>query len=63
MMSSLCERLGIDIPVIQAPMGGAVGPALAAEGLKAAPSGSGTSNGRLAWRFLFQEAECNVDLH
>ena len=27
---SLCERLGIDIPVIQAPMGGAVGPALAA---------------------------------
>lgn len=30
MMSSMCERLGIGIPIIQAPMGGAVGPALAA---------------------------------
>jgi nitronate monooxygenase len=26
----MCERLGIEIPIIQAPMGGAVGPALAA---------------------------------
>ena len=26
----LCERLGIELPIIQAPMGGAVGPALAA---------------------------------
>ena len=25
-----CERLGIEVPIIQAPMGGAVGPALAA---------------------------------
>lgn len=30
MMSAMCERLGIEIPIIQAPMGGAVGPALAA---------------------------------
>jgi NAD(P)H-dependent flavin oxidoreductase YrpB (nitropropane dioxygenase family) len=30
MMSAMCERLGIAIPIIQAPMGGAVGPALAA---------------------------------
>jgi NAD(P)H-dependent flavin oxidoreductase YrpB (nitropropane dioxygenase family) len=29
-MSAACERLGIEIPIIQAPMGGAVGPALAA---------------------------------
>jgi NAD(P)H-dependent flavin oxidoreductase YrpB (nitropropane dioxygenase family) len=30
MMSAICEHLGIEIPIIQAPMGGAVGPALAA---------------------------------
>jgi nitronate monooxygenase len=30
MRTSLCERLGIDVPIIQAPMGGAVGPPLAA---------------------------------
>jgi NAD(P)H-dependent flavin oxidoreductase YrpB (nitropropane dioxygenase family) len=30
MISAMCERLGIEIPIIQAPMGGAVGPALAA---------------------------------
>jgi len=30
MRTALCERLGIEIPIIQAPMGGAVGPALAA---------------------------------
>jgi nitronate monooxygenase len=30
MKTALCERLGIDLPIIQAPMGGAVGPALAA---------------------------------
>jgi IMP dehydrogenase/GMP reductase len=30
MMSALCERLGTEIPIIQAPMGGAVGPNLAA---------------------------------
>ena len=29
-MTALCERLGIEIPIVQAPMGGAVGPALAA---------------------------------
>jgi NAD(P)H-dependent flavin oxidoreductase YrpB (nitropropane dioxygenase family) len=30
MKTALCERLGIDLPIIQAPMGGAVGPAMAA---------------------------------
>src|ERR1700704_2963505 len=30
MTTALCERLGIDVPIIQAPMGGAVGPTLAA---------------------------------
>jgi NAD(P)H-dependent flavin oxidoreductase YrpB (nitropropane dioxygenase family) len=30
MRTALCDRLGIDIPIIQAPMGGAAGPALAA---------------------------------
>lgn len=29
-MNALCERLGTTVPIIQAPMGGAVGPALAA---------------------------------
>src|SRR5439155_6977017 len=30
MKTVLCERLGIGLPIIQAPMGGAVGPSLAA---------------------------------
>jgi len=30
MKTDLCERLGIDLPIIQAPMGGAVGPSLVA---------------------------------
>lgn len=30
MRAALCKRLGIEVPIIQAPMGGAVGPALAA---------------------------------
>ena len=30
MKTDLCERLGIELPIIQAPMGGAVGPTLAA---------------------------------
>src|SRR3954468_8436275 len=29
-MTAFCERLGIEIPIVQAPMGGVVGPALAA---------------------------------
>jgi hypothetical protein len=29
MKTSLCTRLGIEVPIIQAPMGGAVGPGLA----------------------------------
>src|SRR5690349_13405507 len=30
MKTALCERLRIELPIIQAPMGGAVGPTLAA---------------------------------
>jgi nitronate monooxygenase len=30
MQTSFCERVGVELPIIQAPMGGAVGPALAA---------------------------------
>ncbi len=30
MKTALCERLGIELPIIQAPMGGAVGPTIAA---------------------------------
>jgi NAD(P)H-dependent flavin oxidoreductase YrpB (nitropropane dioxygenase family) len=30
MITAGCEKLGIEVPIIQAPMGGAVGPALAA---------------------------------
>jgi NAD(P)H-dependent flavin oxidoreductase YrpB (nitropropane dioxygenase family) len=30
MKTALCKRIGIELPIIQAPMGGAVGPALAA---------------------------------
>ena len=30
MKTALCDRLGIDVPIIQAPMGGVVGPTLAA---------------------------------
>src|SRR5689334_10181888 len=30
MRTKLCERLGIELPVVQAPMGGAAGPQLAA---------------------------------
>jgi nitronate monooxygenase len=30
MMSAMCERLGIEVPIIQAPLGGVTGPALAA---------------------------------
>jgi NAD(P)H-dependent flavin oxidoreductase YrpB (nitropropane dioxygenase family) len=30
MRTPLCQRLGIEVPIIQAPLGGAVGPTLAA---------------------------------
>ena len=30
MKTVLCTRLGIELPIVRAPMGGAVGPALAA---------------------------------
>jgi nitronate monooxygenase len=40
MKTALCERLGIDIPIIQAPMGGAVGPEIAAAVSNAGALGS-----------------------
>src|SRR6266516_1605830 len=44
-MTAFCERLGIDVPIIQAPMGGAVGPALAA-----AVSNAGALGTLALWR-------------
>jgi NAD(P)H-dependent flavin oxidoreductase YrpB (nitropropane dioxygenase family) len=35
METALCKRLGIELPIIQAPMGGAVGPGLVAAVSKA----------------------------
>jgi hypothetical protein len=32
MQSAMCERLGIEVPIIQAPLGGVGGPALAGNG-------------------------------
>lgn len=40
MKTALCDRLGIEIPIIQAPMGGAVGPEIAAEVSNAGGLGS-----------------------
>jgi NAD(P)H-dependent flavin oxidoreductase YrpB (nitropropane dioxygenase family) len=45
MKTVLCERLGIDLPIIQAPMGGAVGPTLAA-----AVSNAGGRGMLVPWR-------------
>jgi NAD(P)H-dependent flavin oxidoreductase YrpB (nitropropane dioxygenase family) len=45
MKTALCDRLGIEIPIIQAPMAGAVGPALAA-----AVSNSGALGALAPWR-------------
>ena len=45
MQTALCKRLGIEIPIIQAPMGGAVGPALAA-----AVSNAGCLGMLVPWR-------------
>jgi NAD(P)H-dependent flavin oxidoreductase YrpB (nitropropane dioxygenase family) len=50
MQTSLCTRLGIDLPIIQAPMGGAVGPALAA-----AVSNAGGLGMLVLWRAKEQE--------
>ena len=43
--TALCERLGIELPIIQAPMGGAVGPSLAA-----AVSNAGALGMLVPWR-------------
>jgi len=45
MKTALCNRLGIAVPIIQAPMGGAVGPALAA-----AVSNAGALGMLVPWR-------------
>ena len=45
MQTALCKLLGIDVPIIQAPMGGAVGPAIAA-----AVSNAGALGMLVLWR-------------
>ncbi len=50
MQTSLCTRLGIELPIIQAPMGGAVGPALAA-----AVSNAGGLGTLVLWRANAEE--------
>src|SRR5262249_57619499 len=45
MQTALCQLLGIEVPIIQAPMGGAVGPALAA-----AVSNAGALGMLVLWR-------------
>ena len=45
MKTSLCTRLGIEVPIIQAPMGGAVGP-----GLASAVSNAGGLGMLVLWR-------------
>lgn len=45
MKTPLCDRLGIEIPIVQAPMGGAVGPAIAA-----AVSNAGGLGALAPWR-------------
>ena len=46
MKTTLCTRVGIEVPIIQAPMGGAVGPALAS-----AVSNAGGLGMLALWRF------------
>jgi NAD(P)H-dependent flavin oxidoreductase YrpB (nitropropane dioxygenase family) len=48
MRTPLCQRLGIEVPIIQAPMGGAVGP-----GLAAAVSNAGRLGMLVPWRADF----------
>src|SRR5262249_49405791 len=45
MQTALCQLLGIEVPIIQAPMGGAVGPAIAA-----AVSNAGALGMLVLWR-------------
>ena len=55
MKTALCERLGIEVPIIQAPMGGAVGPKLAA-----AVSNAGALGMLVLWRADIQEVRRQI---
>jgi NAD(P)H-dependent flavin oxidoreductase YrpB (nitropropane dioxygenase family) len=55
MKTVLCERLGIELPIIQAPMGGAVGPRLAA-----AVSNAGGLGMLAPWRFDIDAARRQI---
>ncbi len=56
MQTSLRTRLGIELPIIQAPMGGAVGPALAA-----AVSNAGGLGTLVLWRANAEEMRRQID--
>jgi NAD(P)H-dependent flavin oxidoreductase YrpB (nitropropane dioxygenase family) len=55
MRTSLCTRLGIELPIIQAPMGGAVGPSLAA-----AVSNAGGLGMLVVWRAKEEEIRSQI---
>ena len=55
MQTALCKCLGIEVPIIQAPMGGAVGPQLAA-----AVSNAGGLGGLGMWGFSAEDAERRI---
>ncbi|HKF08411.1 MAG TPA: nitronate monooxygenase [Xanthobacteraceae bacterium] len=55
MQTALCKLLGIDVPIIQAPMGGAVGPAIAA-----AVSNAGALGMLVLWRADVEEVRRQI---
>jgi NAD(P)H-dependent flavin oxidoreductase YrpB (nitropropane dioxygenase family) len=55
MQTALCKLLGIDVPIIQAPMGGAVGPAIAA-----AVSNAGGLGMLVLWRAGVEEVRRQI---
>ena len=57
MKTALCDRLGIELPIIQAPMGGAVGPALAS-----AVSSAGGLGMLVPWRADIDTARCSPSM-
>ena len=55
MKTALCEKLGIEVPIIQAPMGGAAGPSLAA-----AVSNAGGLGMLVPWRAEIDEVRRQI---
>ncbi|MDX6483852.1 MAG: nitronate monooxygenase, partial [Gaiellaceae bacterium] len=53
MRTPLCDQLGIDVPIVQAPMGGAAGPELAA----AVSNAGGLGTLPLSWASPAEVAE------